>query len=104
MSHSASAAPPIEVATLTACPNCGESFGERGERRRRFCPECGQETTVRAPTLGEFAQQFGGAYLAIEHRLQPDVVDGDLDARLGSGGPLDSWAAQVSGSSSSATP
>jgi hypothetical protein len=45
MSHSASAAPSIEVATLTACPNCGESFGERGERRRRFCPECGQETT-----------------------------------------------------------
>jgi len=69
MSHSASAAPPIEVATLTACPNCGESFGERGERRRRFCPECGQETTVRAPTLGEFAQQFGGAYFAAEGAL-----------------------------------
>ena len=53
----------------TACPNCGESFGELGERRRRFCPECGQETTVRAPTLGEFAQQFGGAYFAAEGAL-----------------------------------
>ncbi|MGZ3267133.1 MAG: DUF3667 domain-containing protein [Croceibacterium sp.] len=52
-----------------ACLNCGESFGERGERRRRFCPECGQETTVRAPTLGEFAQQFGGAYFAAEGAL-----------------------------------
>jgi predicted RNA-binding Zn-ribbon protein involved in translation (DUF1610 family) len=69
MSHSASAAESIEVATSTACPNCGESFGERGERRRRFCPECGQETTVRAPTLGEFAQQFGGAYFAAEGAL-----------------------------------
>ena len=54
--------------------------------------------------LGNRAGILGGAYLAIEHRLQPDVVDGELDARLGSGGPLDSWAAQVSGSSSSATP
>jgi hypothetical protein len=53
----------------TACPNCGESFGQWGERRRRFCPECGQETTVRAPTIGEFAQQFGGAYLAAEGAL-----------------------------------
>jgi hypothetical protein len=40
-----------------------------GELRRRFCPECGQETTVRAPTLGEFAQQFGGAYFATEGAL-----------------------------------
>ena len=59
----------MEVAAPTACLNCGESFGERGERRRRFCPECGQETTVRAPTLGEFAQQFGGAYFAAEGAL-----------------------------------
>ena len=53
----------------TACLNCGESFGELGEHRRRFCPECGQEATVRAPTMGEFAQQFGGAYLAAEGAL-----------------------------------
>jgi predicted RNA-binding Zn-ribbon protein involved in translation (DUF1610 family) len=65
----APAAPPAEAAMLTACLNCGESFGTRGERRRRFCPECGQETTVRAPTLGEFAQQFGGAYFATEGAL-----------------------------------
>jgi len=53
----------------TACLNCGEPFGERGERRRRFCPECGQETSVRAPTVGEFVQQFGGAYFATEGAL-----------------------------------
>jgi len=69
MSRAASAAPPAEAAAPTACLNCGESFGESGERRRRFCPECGQETTVRAPTMGEFAQQFGGAYLAAEGAL-----------------------------------
>jgi predicted RNA-binding Zn-ribbon protein involved in translation (DUF1610 family) len=69
MFRATSAAPPAEAAMPTACLNCGESFGERGERRRRFCPECGQETTVRAPTLGEFAQQFGGAYFATEGAL-----------------------------------
>jgi len=69
MSRTAAAVPPPEAATPIACLNCGESFGETGERRRRFCPECGQETTVRAPTMGEFAQQFGGAYLAAEGAL-----------------------------------
>jgi predicted RNA-binding Zn-ribbon protein involved in translation (DUF1610 family) len=69
MSQSASAASSLDVASSTACLNCGEPFGERGERRRRFCPECGQETTVRAPTLPEFAQQFGGAYFAAEGAL-----------------------------------
>jgi predicted RNA-binding Zn-ribbon protein involved in translation (DUF1610 family) len=64
-----SAAPPADAATSTACLNCGESFGERGERRRRFCPQCGQATTVRAPTVAEFAQQFGGAYFATEGAL-----------------------------------
>ena len=69
MSPAASAAPSQAAAMPSACLNCGESFGESGERRRRFCPECGQETTVRAPTLGEFAQQFGGAYFAAEGAL-----------------------------------
>jgi hypothetical protein len=61
--------PLVNAVTRTACLNCGESFGERGELRRRFCPECGQETTLRAPTVGEFAQQFGGAYFATEGAL-----------------------------------
>ena len=52
-----------------ACLNCGEPFGASDDRRPRFCPACGQETTLRPPTMGEFAQQFGGAYLATEGAL-----------------------------------
>ncbi len=34
-----------------------------------FCPSCGQSTRIQAPRLGEFVQQFGGAYLATEGAL-----------------------------------
>jgi hypothetical protein len=63
------AMPTTEPALLLACPNCAEPFGSSGELRRRFCPACGQETTVKPPSLFEFAQQFGGAYLATEGAL-----------------------------------
>lgn len=69
MSHAASTAPAGETVACSACRNCGAPFGEPGGRRPRFCPECGQEATLRPPTLGEFAQQFGGAYLATEGAL-----------------------------------
>jgi Protein of unknown function (DUF3667) len=48
------------------CLNCGHRLGEP---RPRFCPECGQETNVRPPRIGEFLQQFGGAYFATEGAL-----------------------------------
>ena len=48
------------------CLNCGHAFGAV---RPAFCPACGQETNVRPPTLGEFAQQFGGSYIAAEGAL-----------------------------------
>ncbi|MEP7140480.1 MAG: DUF3667 domain-containing protein [Caldimonas sp.] len=48
------------------CLNCGAPFAEP---RPNFCAACGQETTVRPPTLGEFAQQFGGAYFSTEGAL-----------------------------------
>ncbi len=48
------------------CRNCGHDFGRP---RPRFCPACGQETNVKPPTLREFAQQFGGAYLSTEGAL-----------------------------------
>ena len=35
----------------------------------RFCGVCGQEATVKPPTLGEFVQQFSGAYLSTEGAL-----------------------------------
>jgi predicted RNA-binding Zn-ribbon protein involved in translation (DUF1610 family) len=48
------------------CTNCGAPFVPE---RRRFCPECGQETEIRPPTVMEFAQQFGGAYMSTEGAL-----------------------------------
>jgi predicted NBD/HSP70 family sugar kinase len=42
--------------------------------------------------LGNQAGILGGAYLAIEHRLQPDALDRELDGRISTGGALDSWA------------
>ena len=59
----------VQTSVVLACANCGETFGAHGELRRRFCPACGQETTVKPPTLGEFVQQFGGAYLSTEGAL-----------------------------------
>jgi Protein of unknown function (DUF3667) len=49
-----------------ACTNCGAPFVPE---RRRFCPECGQETHIKPPKLSEFLQQFGGAYLSTEGAL-----------------------------------
>jgi hypothetical protein len=49
-----------------ACANCGAPFAPE---RRRFCPECGQETVIQAPRVTEFLQQFGGAYLSTEGAL-----------------------------------
>lgn len=51
---------------MSACRNCGHALAEP---RPNFCGHCGQETRVLPPTLGEFAQQFGGNYLAAEGAL-----------------------------------
>jgi Protein of unknown function (DUF3667) len=50
----------------TDCLNCGHTLGSP---RPRFCPACGQETNIRPPRIGEFIQQFGGAYFATEGAL-----------------------------------
>ncbi|MFY7948847.1 MAG: hypothetical protein ACOVRP_06500, partial [Gemmatimonas sp.] len=55
-----------DAVTPAACANCGEPFASPPPA---FCPACGQESRVRAPTLGEFVQQFGGAYLSTEGAL-----------------------------------
>jgi hypothetical protein len=49
------------------CLNCNELLSAR--RPPKFCPACGQDTRVKPPSLREFAQQFGGAYLATEGAL-----------------------------------
>lgn len=51
---------------MPSCPNCEAPLADPPPP---FCPQCGQETRVRAPTLGEFLQQFGGAYLSTEGAL-----------------------------------
>ncbi len=55
-----------EANSQPQCHNCGAAFVPE---RRRFCPECGQETHIKPPRLVEFAQQFGGAYLSTEGAL-----------------------------------
>jgi len=46
-----------------ACRNCGT------QAPLKFCPECGQETTLHPPTLGEFVHEFVGHYVALEGTL-----------------------------------
>jgi hypothetical protein len=52
--------------SLALCPNCGAALATP---RPRYCGDCGQETDIKAPTLVEFAQQFGGSYMAMEGAL-----------------------------------
>jgi hypothetical protein len=49
--------------TDVACRNCGTPAP------LKFCPECGQETTLHPPTLGEFLHEFVGHYVALEGQL-----------------------------------
>jgi hypothetical protein len=46
-----------------ACRNCGTPAP------LKFCPECGQETTLHPPSLGEFLHEFIGHYVALEGAL-----------------------------------
>ncbi|MDC8785889.1 DUF3667 domain-containing protein [Roseateles koreensis] len=48
------------------CPNCGVSLPNP---QPNYCGHCGQETQLLPPTLLEFAQQFGGSYIAMEGAL-----------------------------------
>jgi hypothetical protein len=79
--QTAAAAPPAAAPTAapSACPNCGAAFGEP---RPAFCPACGQETALRPPRLGEFLQQFGGAFVSTEgalwRTLRALLVPGEL--------------------------
>lgn len=49
-----------------ACRNCGSLLATP---RPNYCGHCGQETTLKPPTVGEFVQQFGGSYVAMEGAL-----------------------------------
>jgi hypothetical protein len=60
------AAGPVATAPAPGCANCGHALPDP---RPAFCPACGQETELRPPKLGEFLQQFAGAYLSTEGAL-----------------------------------
>ncbi len=66
MTNPTEAAPPPDTLPAGHCRNCAHPLPDPTPP---FCPQCGQETRLRAPTLGEFAQQFGGAYLSTEGAL-----------------------------------
>lgn len=54
------------VPATEACRNCGTALPAP---RPNYCGHCGQETNLKPPTLLEFAQQFGGSYIAMEGAL-----------------------------------
>jgi hypothetical protein len=66
MSEPSPAPSPASLPATRPCANCGHALVLP---EPPFCPQCGQETRIRAPKLGEFLQQFGGAYFATEGAL-----------------------------------
>lgn len=50
------------------CRNCGAAAD------RAYCPECGQETQLRLPTLREFLREAAGRYVALDGRFWRTLV------------------------------
>lgn len=59
-------APDAAPAPQTRCANCAQPLPLP---LPNYCAHCGQESRLRPPTLMEFLQQFGGAYLSTEGAL-----------------------------------
>ena len=57
----------------------------------RSLPLATRRLDIVVSQLGDRAGTLGGAYLAIEHRLQPEALDQELARRVGSGS-LTAWA------------
>jgi predicted NBD/HSP70 family sugar kinase len=58
----------------------------------RSLPLATRSLDIVVSDLGNRAGVLGGAYLAIEHRLDPEALDRELDLRIESGAPLTAWA------------
>jgi hypothetical protein len=57
------AGPPRELeAAVPACRNCGAAAPGA------YCPQCGQETSLRLPTLRAFLREAAGRYVAFDGR------------------------------------
>ena len=48
-----------------ACPNCGARLAI-DDSRPRHCPDCGQATTLHAPTFLEFVHEFADHHVALD--------------------------------------
>jgi Protein of unknown function (DUF3667) len=63
--------PPVDVhghsPAADRCRNCDASLVV--QPAPKFCPACGQETTLHPPTLFEFLHEFVGHYVALEGAL-----------------------------------
>ncbi|WP_158568851.1 MULTISPECIES: DUF3667 domain-containing protein [unclassified Duganella] len=56
-------APSAHHAAPEFCPGCKARLGVN------FCPQCGQESVLHPPSMGEFVAEFIGHYVAIEGKL-----------------------------------
>ena len=62
--------PPGAATFVAARDRCQtEPLPASAAARRARLPDCGRETHLRPPKMGEFLQQFGGAYFAAEGAL-----------------------------------
>lgn len=66
--------PTTEVLSPRACLNCGASLGLADGRVAHYCPDCGQETDPRPPTVVELVRQLLSHYASAEGRLWPTLV------------------------------
>ena len=66
MSAASDRTPAPSAPAPATCANC---FSPLPDPRPSYCGACGQETNIRPPKLGEFLQQFGGAYFSTEGAL-----------------------------------
>jgi hypothetical protein len=57
------AAPAAMPSRDPCCANCGAAA------TGRYCPQCGQETTVELPTARQFLREAAGRYVAMDGRL-----------------------------------
>lgn len=62
------------VTAPRACLNCGSSLQLSDERVAHYCPNCGQETDPRPPTVVELLRQLVSHYASAEGKLWPTIV------------------------------
>lgn len=56
------------------CLNCGASLRLADGRIAHYCPDCGQESDPRPPTVVELVRQLLSHYASAEGRLWPTIV------------------------------